>query len=408
MEASESRLSTLAAPVALRKLARALGEIDSLQAFTRALESTLRATGWVGSAEVQWKGPEAGAEDFAAARFALPLAGPSGVRGVLRTTLPESSDKIGAGDLHLLSALAAVLASAMDHAVRHGEMRQQLELLGFLMDLAPVGLLAFDDRGAAVGNKLARRWLGSQGEGGAAMVERMRPEVLGVDWRNEDTFHFRTEGRLLAGEVRSFARSGAEAAATHCLVLTDLSAEQGRTLDALQRELYRAKWLRRRLDFLMLEMKAPFGAMPRRLQDIRETLRPDEIAGPYDAARIAVILPRGDVSHVRQRIRSWNGILPADVKLAHIEANSERAEEVIGQALGAMKPLRETAKFSLLLFDEYPAVNDMIEMVLGSSYRVVKCSRPDDAITQLQSSEFDGFITNWEGTEGRSAVEWAL
>ena len=333
---------TLAAPVALRKLARALGEIDSLHAFTQALESTLRATGWVGQAEVQWKSADTAAEDFASARFALPLGGEAGVHGVLRATLPNPGDKIGAGDLHLLSALAAVLASAMDHAVKHGEMRQQLEMLAFLMDLAPVGLLAFDDKGAAVGNGLARRWLGGQGEGGVAMVERLRPEVLGVDWREEETFHFRSEGRLLAGDIRSFKPPGADAATTHCLVLTDLSAEQGRTLDTLQRELYRAKWLKRSLDFIMLEMKAPFGAMPRRLQLIRETLRRDEFAGPYDAARIAVILPRGERGHVRERIRSWSGILPPEVKLAHVDAKSDRAEEVIGQALGQMRPLLDS------------------------------------------------------------------
>jgi hypothetical protein len=259
-----------------------------------------------------------------------------------------------------------------------------------------------------VGNRLARRWLGVEEEGGAAMVAQLRPEILGVDWREEDSFHFRSDGRLLAGEVRTFKSADAGGRAAHCLVLTDLSAEQGRTLDALQRELYRGKWLHRQVDFVMLEMQAPFGAMPRRLEAIRKTLSGEEIAGPYDASRIAVILPTTERGQVRQRIRSWIKLLPDGAKMAHVEATSDRAEEVIGQALGEMQLLKESAQPSLLLFDEYPAVNDMIDMVLGRSYRVVKCSRPDDAIAQLKASDFDGFVTNWEGTEGRSAVEWAL
>lgn len=408
MSEAENTSVVLKAPIALRKLAGALGEIDSLRSFTNCLESTLSATGWLRDAEIQWKGANETADDFASSRFALPLGGERGIHGVLRTGVMSSGDTVGAADLHLMSALGAVIASAMDHAVRHGEMRRQLEMLAFMLDQAPVGLLAFDDRGAAVGNRLARRWLGGEEEGAVALVERLTPEVLGVDWREEESFHFRSQGCLLAGEVRTFEGAGDDGRVAHCLILTDLSAEQGRTLETLQRELYRAKWLKSRIDFVMLEMQAPFGAMPQRLDLIRDTLQREEFAGPYDAARIAVIMPGMHPGEARKRILKWVSLLPSEVKVAHVDATSDQAEEVIGQALGSMRPLDESTRSSLLLFDEYPAVNDMVDMVLGSSYRVVKCAHAEEAVNQLHSGIFDGFVTNWEGTEGRSAAEWAL
>ena len=273
-------LPVLNGPAALREVARAFAHVADFGRFTAGLENALGRAAFFTDARVQLLAGPADATAFRGDRLTLPLAGAERLHGALH--VGGAGDKAGGGgarpfgpeDLHLLSSLAAVLAAAMDHAVRHGELSRNLDVLSLLLDLAPVGLVAIHADGRlALANEAARRWLGA--ERTDMVAARLAPESLGVDWRSQPQFHLRLGGQLIYGEARpcvaADAAGDAPAGAT-ALVLVDLTPQQAQLMDGLQRELYRCRWLGLKLSFVLLEAREIAGGLLQRLPALRARL----------------------------------------------------------------------------------------------------------------------------------------
>ncbi len=404
---STSRV-VLPGPAALRELARAFGHIADFRRFAEMLEGTLGKAGFFEETQIQLFEGAPGAHVFAAGQLTLPLAGRGEMHGVLRVAGGTPERPFGPEDLHLLSALGAVIAAALDHALRHGEVQRNLEILSFVLNLAPVGLLATDGGGKVVlANDLALRWLGAKTI--ETVGAQLAPEVLGVDWQIQPRFHLRTGGKLVYGEVRTAGASSADGGRARALVLTDMTTEQVRLIDGLQRELYRCRWLGQKLSFVLLESTLAGPGLLQRLPELRALLKPGELAGPYDAFRVGLVLPEADRAQVMARLRSWVETVPAaGLRAAVVVASDASAERVLGQALEAMKPVDELLRRVLLLHDDYPAVNDMLAMVLGRHYDVVKSSQLEESMALLRSRPFDGLVTEVELRSGGSGVDLAL
>jgi hypothetical protein len=137
-----NRSSVLPGPAALRELARAFAHITDFRRFTEMLDQAIGKAGFFEEARIQLfkEAPPDGV--FSAGQLTLPLAGRGELQGVLRVGGCEGERAFGPEDIHLLSALGAVISAAMDHALRHGELRYNLEIMSFVANLAPVGLLA--------------------------------------------------------------------------------------------------------------------------------------------------------------------------------------------------------------------------------------------------------------------------
>ncbi len=404
---STSRV-VLPGPAALRELARAFGHVADFRRFAEMMEGALGKAGFFEEVQVQLFDGVPAANVFAAGQFTLPLAGRGEMHGVLRVAGGTPERPFGPEDLHLLSALGAVIAAALDHALKHGEVQRNLEILSFVLNLAPVGLVATDGGGTVVlANDLALRWLGAKTI--ETVGAQLAPEVLGVDWQTQPRFHLRTGGKLIYGEVRTTGASPAEGGQARALVLTDMTAEQVRLIDGLQRELYRCRWLGQKLSFVLLESTLAGSSLLQRLPELRALLKAGELAGPYDAFRVGLVLPEADRAQVMARLRSWVETVPAaGLRAAVVVASDASAERVLGQALEAMKPVDELLRRVLLLHDDYPAVNDMLAMVLGRHYDVVKSSQLEESMALLRSRSFDGLVTEVELRSGGSGVDLAL
>ena len=402
-------LVSLSGPAALRELARAFGHIHDFRRFTEMLESALGKAGFFETARIQLVAESPSANLFADGHLVLPLAGSRGMHGLLAVSGGKEPRAFGPEDIHLLSALGAIIAAALDHALRHGEVQRNLDILTFILNLAPVGFVALDsERRVVVANDLARRWLGAVKNEDLAV--RLTPEVLGVDWRSQPRFHLRTEGRLVYAESCAILDATSDKAGPSAIVLTDMSAEQTRLYDGLQRELYRCRWLETELSFVLLESNQAGTGLLQRLPDLRAMLKPGEIAGPYDAFRVGMVLPEMPRSRAMARLRSWVEMMPSSGLRAAVVTTSDTtsAEHLLNQALAAMKPVEEILRRVLLLHDDYPAVNDMIELILGRHYDVVKSSSLGDSMNLLRSRQFDGLVTEVDLRSGESGVDLAL
>jgi DNA-binding response OmpR family regulator len=99
---------------------------------------------------------------------------------------------------------------------------------------------------------------------------------------------------------------------------------------------------------------------------------------------------------------------PENLKASLVMATEASAERVLGQALEGMQPVEAILRRVLLLHDDYPAVNDMLALVLGRHYDIVKSSRLDESMALLRSRAFDGLVTEVELRAGGSGVDLAL
>jgi PAS domain-containing protein len=398
---THSAAAILPGPAALRELARAFAHVGDFKRFVTGLETALSRAEFFTETRVQLFPATHEADSFRTGHLALPLAGADQIHGSLQVSGLAEARAFGPEDLHLMSSLAAVLAAALDHAVRHGEQRRNLEILSVLLDLAPVGLIALQADGRVVlANETARRWLGVACAEAAA--EKLTPENLGANWRTEPRFHLRLDGKLIYGE----ARQSAEATA---FVLADLTAQQAQLMDGLQRELYRCRWLGLKLSFVLLGAHNVVGGLLQRLPEIRTHLQPGEFIGPYDAHRIGLVLPGLDPGAALHRLRTLATRLPtANLEAAVISAeNVSASEHVLAAALTAMRPAAAALRPSLLLHDDYAAVNDMIALVLARDFEIVKSTRYADAVAHLRARPFDALVTEVDLREGGSGLDLA-
>ncbi len=399
----------LSGPSALRELAKAFRHIHDFRRFTEMLESALGKAAFFETARIQLFPDSTPANLFSEGNLVLPLSGQGEMHGMLAVAGGTEPRAFGPEDIHLLSALGSVIAAALDHALRHGEIQRNLDILTFILNLAPVGLVALDtERRVLVANDLARRWLGAGKN--EDLTNRLTPEVLGVQWWSQSKFHLRTEGRLVYVESCTVCDTAGNGIGPTAIVLTDMSAEQMRLFDRLQRELYRCRWLETELSFVLLESTQVGTGLLQRLPDLRAVLKPGEIAGPYDAFRIGLVLPETNRAQVMARLRSWVEMVPPEGLRAAVVSTSDTtsAEHLLSQALAGMKPVEDLLRRVLLLHDDYPAVNDMLEMVLGRHYDVVKSSNLGDSMKLLRSRPFDGLVTEVDLRSGESGVNLAL
>lgn len=396
---------TLSGPAALRTLANAFAHITDFRPFVEMLEVSVGKAAFFEHAEILLTNGEAPPpEGFTNGQFTLPITGAETLHGVLKVASPGRV--FGPEDLHLMASLAGVLAAVLDHAKRHGEVGRNLEVLNFLLNLAPVGMVALDEAGRVLAaNDIARRWL--EADSLTSLAERLTPKVLGADWRTTPSFHVQAAGRLLYAEARAHGGTP-HGPAAYGLVLADLGAEQARLTDGLQREWYRCRWLGKPLSLVLVESPQTAGGVLQTLPALRTALRPGEAIGPLDAFTLGIVLPELDASGVLARLRALTSHWPGQaVRVGIVQAGDVDAVGMIAEARRALRPQEDVLRRTLLLHDDYPAVNDMIELVLGRRFHIVKSTRIADTHELLRTRPFDGIFTEVELRNGASGIELA-
>ena len=400
---------TLPGPAALRALTVAFAHLQDFSGFVGDLQAALDKAEWFGRVALEVE-DATGAEErrFLGGEMALPVQGAAGSHGLLRATGREGPRSFGPEDLHLLSALADFLAVVLDRAKEWREIGRYRQLLGFLLNQAPVGILAFDElHRVTAGNDLARRWLGGGGDLWAAFQAALPVEVREAARVPRACFHLRIEGRLVFGEMRN--PPGGEGAGVCVVVMTDLTADQARLLDALHRETYRCQWRRLRLGFVLLESPRVAGGLLQLLPELRAALPTAVAAGPYDANRVGLVFPEcgrtAIVAHLR-RLKPLLADAPVKGGLAELDWTGGEPEKLLQTALVGLRPFAELLRPALLLHDDSPGVNDTLAYVLGGDFEVVKSTSVDHTRQLLRTRSFDALITEVE-LRGASGLELA-
>jgi PAS domain-containing protein/CheY-like chemotaxis protein len=399
----------MSGPAALRALAGAFAHLQDFDGFVGGLQAALNQAEWFGRLTLELEGQPGKEPQFVIGEMTLPVQGALGSHGVLRAAGRDLPRFFGAEDLHLLSGLADFLAVVLDRAREWQEVARHRQLLGFLLNQAPVGILAFDERHrAAAGNDLARRWLGGGGDLWGALQAALPGDVRANGPVPRACFHLRIEGRLIFGELRT--TTGSAAAGGVCVVvMTDLTPEQARLLDALRREAYRCQWLRLPLGFALLESPRILGGLLEQLPELRARLPATVTAGPYDANRVGLVFPEGGRNIVMAQLRRLRPLLadgPVRVGVTELGREGGEPETLLQAALAGLRPLDEALRPALLLHDDNPAVNDMLAYVLGRDFDLVKSTSVEHTRQLLRMRSFDALITEVE-LRGASGLDLA-
>jgi two-component system, cell cycle response regulator CpdR len=380
-------------PAVLRSLAAAFGHLRDFDRFVGGLQAALEETEWFGRLTLDVGGtPGDGEAQFVIGEMTLPIQGETGTHGTLRAAGTDVPRFYGPEDLHLLAGLADFLAAVLDRAREWREVERQRQMLGFLLNQAPVGILACDDqRRLVAANDLARRWLGGGPDLWGALQARLPVDASPAGSGVPSCFHLRAEGRLVFGELRVSPGGGVAVA-----VMTDLSADQARLLDALRRETYRCQWRHLRLTFVLLDSPAIASGLLQGLPALRASLPGSTAAGPYDANRVGLVFPEQGRSVAVARLRRLRP-LPADATvragLAELGRDGSEPEALLQAALGSLRPLGDALRPAVLLHDDNPAVNDALALVLARDFEVVASTSVERTRQLLRGRSFDAIIT---------------
>ncbi len=394
-----SEPTVLRGPAALRALAGAFAHLPDFDRFVGGLQAALDQADWFGRVALEAAAvPGATATQFALGEMVLPVQGAAGAHGVLRVAGRDGSRVFGPEDLHLLAGLADFLAAVLDRAREWREVERQRQLLGLLLNQAPVGILAFDEQHrVTAANDLARRWLGGGEDLWGALQAALPEEAKAGAPAARACFHLRIDGRLVFGELRTTPATR-EAAGVSVVVMTDLTPEQARLLEFLRRETYRCQWRRLPLCFALLESPRIAGGLLQQLPALRAALPAAVAAGPYDANRVGLVFPEHSRAGAAAQLRRLKTLPAAAVRAGFAELGREggEAETLLLAALAGLRPFGEAVRPALLLHDDNAAVNDTLAYVLGRDFEVVKSTSVERTRELLRSRSFDAIITEIE------------
>jgi hypothetical protein len=148
---------------AFRRLAEAFTKISDFSEFVGFVESALNRAGVFEKAHIDLRigdpGPRAPVE-FSGSQLTMPLLHSGRTTGVMRVAGKRGLRPFNAEDLHLMSSLSTFIASLVGHAILHGDLVRNMEVLRRLVDSAPVAVVGLDGKGGPIiASRRARVWL---------------------------------------------------------------------------------------------------------------------------------------------------------------------------------------------------------------------------------------------------------
>ncbi len=415
--ALNEELSRKGVSVVFSKLTSALQNIDDFEHFVSSLESSVGKLPFFDNAVLEMtrvKGEDAVRSSlFEEPCLALPLTGRNEVHGVLKIGNSERNRSFGAEDLHLMGSLAMFTAALVDNAVAHGNYRENLEVLRFLFDLVPVGVVCFSGAGEIVlVNKKAGQYLDGKKFSGLDDCLRhfRREKPVGSNGKSTGSYYLDTDSTLISAEIRQLGDDESSPRAT-AILMTDLTSEEAALQDVLAREVYRCQWMGLKLTYALLESvddkKQLFAILP----DIKANLSAVDVCGVVDADHLGIILPEKSMGEGLQFLRSLGPLLSGHkirIGMASLLSEKSSPEELVSQAMGSLMDGSRFFQRSLLLHDDYQAVNDMLDLFLRRDFQIIKSEKIETSLQLLSERPFDGIVTELDLSGGQSGADLIL
>ncbi|HEY4249485.1 MAG TPA: hypothetical protein VGM64_21865 [Lacunisphaera sp.] len=383
---------------AFRSLANAFAHLHDFERFVAGLRSALDQSQLFGRTTIAMdRALIDGNAHFSPGTITFPLSDGDEMHGSMQVQPPAKRGQFSAEDLHLMAGLADFLSVVLTQSLRVQDADNRSELLRFMLNQSPVGIAAFGpDRRLMVANDLAIRWLGGE------------PALPFEDFaEGHGGFHLRASGKLIYGEGR---RLSEKTAGGWLAVLHDMTLEQVRLLEIMQKETYRMLAQGGRLGFALIQSGHLRDGVLRQFGALRASLLPGEVAGPYDAHRIGIVFPGLSGLSLRARLRKLRSVFAETSSLClgyaelGVDGNST-PESVLTAALQRHGPYDEALRPVLLVHDDSAAVADTFAMVLGREFQVIKSTSPTRTRELLCTKTFEGFVTELELRNGVSGTE---
>lgn len=395
----------------IRRLARGLRGIPDFKPFFKSLQDTFEWLSTVSGRSIRLALPGQDEQEpdelFSGPELALPVATTSDRSGYIRVAPPAASRPFGPQDLHLLGTLAEFTGALLDVSGRIRADREIIDRLRTVYDQLPIGILCFDQDGeVVVANARVpvidhpEQWRNRDGAMGYLEEQGTRQETDDPD-RLQYLMLFGV--RQLLVDIRRVNVSGTEA----CTVVTfaDLTSGAGTLQDALAREIYRCRWLDRPLTLLVASTDSDLGPLLSGFAELREKLGGDAVFDLIEGSAVGLIAPDRVPREALRSARSA-GVLSALTSLnlgwSALGDDGGKPEDLMAGALASLRPATGLMRPRLLAFDAYPAIVDMVEMVVRDHFQVDKTTDPERALRLMEASPYDGLVTECEPEESEA------
>lgn len=401
---------------AYRRFTRTLETVSDFDQFQLSLREALEADPYLSNSlltnsDIEAK-DQASYDDsvYQKGRVVLPLRGDA--EGSFITSAGRRDSKqFDASDIHLMGSMADFVSVLYAQANRFRKLRERENILQFLIDQLPVGVVCFNAAGELVsGNALAWRQLGLNPErknlDEAPVLALLRDDASGKADR-----HFEVDGRLMFAMRRSFAPKGGESVDAH--VIYDLSKRRERLAESLELECYKALSLEQQVSVALLRYHGEAGAIYDFMKQNAAGLQTGkDLVQPLEAYTCACVFPGSSVSSVRfllkPLLRQWQGPLP-EVFIFNPELPSAQQIDVeqLDLALDKLQAGDVALLPRVLVYDAYYPIFEMLELVLEGVANLDYVDSPNDAVAAMLTRQYDGIIIDIDSVDPTRLVRFA-
>jgi len=379
-----------------RRFTEVLTQIEDTRRFGEGLQRLIRQFPNLESACLNQLDHSADEQDFKEylrkRHLTLPLLSDGGFRGVL--SIPDKRQikiRLGAEDLHLLSAMASLAGTLLDISHKMRSESRKNSWFDPLMEAIPAGLVRVStDRKEIKLNTLAKKYLRVADTPDSRHLDLLLEQAENCS----KSFHLKIEESLYYVKPVD-CPDPAGNPGSRIVLLYDLTREREQILEFILRETYRCKWRQSPLTLLTIQSPADGERLMAALPAFEKSLDSEDGVGPFDAQSLAVVLNGKKPVEALKWIRDQDSFLPPgelSMGMQHLDDSISHGTDLIDIALSKLEERREFLKPTLLLVDRYPPVLDALDMALSPRFKTVKAPTRNDALRLLREIPVEGIF----------------
>jgi hypothetical protein len=393
-----------------RRFTKTLSSFSDLNMFAQSLDAALQADPHLASRLLLVDERDDGGanEVFEKGHVVVPLRGDT-PNGYVQVSQHRDARPFGPGDLQLMGAIAGFVSSLYSQAKVQQKLAHKANILQFLIDQLPLGIVCFDSSGELIsGNVMAWSQLNlkeAPAPGAAGPV--LKALLAGVGIQGEA--HIEIDGRLMFVARRDFEPAGEDRVTAY--VIYDLSKRRGRLIDALDREYYKARCLDAGVTVALLQSNMHPGALYGFMKQSAAEINLDkDLVQPLDAYLCACVFPDRCMVSVRALLgellhsSAFEGDLRVSLVTAEDASPGSPAGDTIQAATEALQPVAAVLLPQLLVFDLYRPIFETLELMLDGIVGLTYCDSCETVLELMQARHYDGIILEVDSLDSEEST----